>query len=35
MTPKTFSDFGGNQVMLEIAPKVFAVYGHLQPGSLR
>ena len=35
MTPKTLSDFGGNQVMLEIAPKVFAVYGHLQPGSLR
>jgi len=29
------SDFGGNQVMLEIAPNVFAVYGHLQPGSLR
>ena len=35
MTPKTLSDFGGNQVMLEIAPKVFAVYEHLQPGSLR
>ena len=35
MTPKTLSDFGGNQVMLEIAPKVYAVYGHLQPGSLR
>ena len=35
MTPKTLSDFGGNQVMLEIAPNVFAVYGHLQPGSLR
>jgi hypothetical protein len=35
MTPKTLSDFGGNQVMLEIAPKVYAAYGHLQPGSLR
>jgi len=35
MTPKTLSDFGGNQVMLEIAPKVYAVYAHLQPGSLR
>ena len=35
MTPKTLSDFGGNQVMLEIAPKVYAAYAHLQPGSLR
>lgn len=35
MTPKTLSDFGGNAVMLEIAPNVFAVYCHLQPGSLR
>jgi murein DD-endopeptidase MepM/ murein hydrolase activator NlpD len=35
MIPKTLSDFGGNQVMLEIAPKVYAVYAHLQPGSLR
>ena len=35
MTPKTLSDFGGNQIMLEIAPNVFAVYEHLQPGSLR
>jgi hypothetical protein len=34
MTPKTKSDFGGNQVFLEIAPNVFAVYAHLQPGSL-
>ncbi|HEY2568471.1 MAG TPA: M23 family metallopeptidase [Candidatus Udaeobacter sp.] len=33
--PKTLSDFGGNEVMLEIAPNVYAVYGHLQPGSLR
>ena len=35
MTPKTLSDFGGNQVMLEMAPNVYAVYGHLQPGSLQ
>jgi Peptidase family M23 len=35
ITPKTKSDFGGNQVVLEIAPNVFAVYEHLQPGSLR
>jgi murein DD-endopeptidase MepM/ murein hydrolase activator NlpD len=35
MTPKTLSDFGGNQVVLEIAPNVYAVYAHLQPGSLR
>lgn len=34
-TPKTLSDFGGNQVMLEISPNVFAIYAHLQPGSLR
>jgi len=35
MTPKTLSDFGGNQVVLEIAPNVFAVYAHLHPGSLK
>ena len=35
MIPKTLSDFGGNQVILEIGPKVYAVYCHLQPGSLR
>ena len=29
------SDYGGNQVILEIAPNVFAIYGHLQPGSLK
>lgn len=28
-------DYGGNQIMLEIAPGVYAFYGHLQPGSLR
>ena len=32
--PRDQSDFGGNQVMLKIAPKIFAVYEHLQPGSL-
>jgi hypothetical protein len=34
MIPKTKSDFGGNHVMLEIAPNVFALYAHLHPGSL-
>jgi hypothetical protein len=34
MVPETSADFGGNQVMLEIAPNVFAWYAHLQPGSL-
>jgi hypothetical protein len=28
------SDIGGNKVILKIGPKVFAVYEHLQPGSL-
>lgn len=28
------SDIGGNKAILEIAPKVFAAYEHLQPGSL-
>lgn len=31
---QTQSDIGGNKVVLKIAPKVFAVYEHLQPGSL-
>ena len=31
---KTLSDFGGNQVMLQIEPNVYAWYAHLQPGSL-
>ena len=35
MTPKTLPDFGGNQIVLEIAPNVFAVYAHLHPGSLK
>ena len=34
MTPETKSDFGGNHVILEIAPRVYAAYEHLQPGSL-
>ena len=34
MVPKEMSDYGGNHVILEIAPNVFALYGHLQPGSL-
>ncbi len=33
--PETMSDYGGNQVMLQIAPNVFCWYAHLQPGSLR
>ena len=28
------ADFGGNQVVLELEPHVFAVYAHLQPGSI-
>ena len=34
MVPKTMSDFGGNHVMLKIAPNVFALYAHLHPGSI-
>lgn len=32
--PETKAGFGGNQIILEIAPGVYAAYGHLQPGSL-
>ncbi len=35
MTPKSKSDYGGNNVMLEIAPNVFAWYAHLRHGSLK
>jgi hypothetical protein len=28
-------DYGGNEVVLEVAPGVFAFYAHLQPGSIR
>jgi hypothetical protein len=34
MLPKAKEDYGGNHVMLEIAPNVVALYEHLQPGSL-
>jgi hypothetical protein len=34
MVPQDMSDYGGNQVILEIAPGVFALYAHLQPGSI-
>ena len=34
MTPKSKSDYGGNNLMLEIAPNVFAWYAHLRQGSI-
>src|ERR1700756_2869601 len=34
MAPKSKSDYGGNNVILEIAPNVFAWYAHLRQGSL-
>ena len=34
MLPKAKEDYGGNHVMLEIAPNVFALYAHLHPGSI-
>jgi hypothetical protein len=34
MVPKSKSDYGGNNVMLEITPNVFAWYAHLRWGSL-
>ena len=34
MTPKSKSDYGGNNLMLGIAPRVFAWYAHLRQGSL-
>jgi hypothetical protein len=34
MIPARISDYGGNHVMLEIAPQVFALYAHLHPGSV-
>ena len=34
MIPQTKEDYGGNHVILEIAPNVFALYVHLHPGSL-
>jgi hypothetical protein len=35
MVPKSKSDYGGNNVMLEIAPNVFAWYAHLRHGSVK
>jgi Peptidase family M23 len=34
MTPKSKSDYGGNNVMVEIAPNVFAWYAHLREHSI-
>ena len=34
MVPKSKSDYGGNNVILKIAPNVFAWYAHLRQGSL-
>ncbi len=34
VTPKSTSDYGGNNVMVEIAPDVFAWYAHLRQGSI-
>jgi hypothetical protein len=34
MVPKSKSDYGGNNVILEIASNVFAWYAHLRQGSL-
>ena len=34
MTPKSRSDYGGNNVMLKIAPNVFAWYAHLRQDSI-
>jgi hypothetical protein len=33
--PADMSDYGGNQVMIEMAPNVYAWYAHLQPGSVK
>ena len=34
MKPETKDDYGGNSVILQIAPHAFALYLHLHPGSL-
>jgi hypothetical protein len=34
MVPKSKSDYGGNNVILKIAPNVFAWYAHLHQGSI-
>jgi hypothetical protein len=35
MVPTAKEDYGGNHVIVEIAPNVFALHAHLQPGSVR
>ena len=34
-TVKKPEDYGGNYIVLQIAPGVYAFYAHLQPGSLK
>jgi hypothetical protein len=34
MVPKSKSDYGGNNIILKIAPNVFAFYAHLRQGSI-
>jgi hypothetical protein len=34
-TVKKPDDYGGNYIVLQIAPEVYAFYAHLQPGSLK
>jgi hypothetical protein len=34
MVPKDKSDYGGNSIILQIEPGVYAFYAHLQPGTL-
>jgi murein DD-endopeptidase MepM/ murein hydrolase activator NlpD len=34
MVPQTKKDYGGNHVILKIAPNVFALYAHLHTGSI-
>jgi Peptidase family M23 len=34
MVPKSKSDYGGNNIILKIAPNVFAWYAHLRQGSV-
>lgn len=35
MVPKSKSDYGGNNVILKIAPNIFSWYAHLRQGTLR
>ena len=35
IVPITLETVGGNHVIMEIAPDVFAFYAHMQPGSVR